>query len=68
MTKFRTFVLGAFIVGSVLGTSSLAMAEDVADKQGFCKKQQGNSNCAGGSECSTRGKQELPPGQAKKCD
>ncbi len=65
--KIRTFVLGAFIAGSVLGISPLALAEDIADKQGFCKTQQGNSNCAGGSECSTRGQQELPRGQAKKC-
>ena len=50
-----------------LGTSGGALAADVADKQGFCKKQQGSSNCAGGSECSTRGQQELPRGQARKC-
>ena len=68
MTKIRMFVLGMFIAGSVVGTSSLAYAEDIADKQGFCKTQQGNSRCAGGSECSTRGQQELPRGQAKKCD
>ena len=62
----KTFV-GFAAATMMLASSGLAVAEDVGDKQGWCKKQQGNSNCAGQSECSTRGQQEMPKGQAKKC-
>jgi hypothetical protein len=41
-------------------------ARDVADKQGFCKKQ-GPSSCAGASECSGGHVALLPVGQQKKC-
>ena len=43
-----------------------ASARDVADKQGFCKKQ-GPSSCAGASECSGGHIDLLPVGQQKKC-
>jgi hypothetical protein len=62
----RKAIVGLFAAAMLLGGPTSAWAADVADDQGFCKKQ-GASSCAGGSECSTAGKQELPKGQAKKC-
>lgn len=62
----RAFVSIAAAATLVIG-GGMAMAGNVGDDQGWCKKQQGNSNCAGGSECSTRGREEAPRGQAKKC-
>ena len=62
----KTFV-GLAAAMMMIAGSGLASAADIADNQGWCKKQQGNSGCAGGSECSTRGQQEAPKGQAKKC-
>lgn len=56
----------ALIAAVTLALPSTALAANVADKQGFCKKQ-GSSSCAGGSECSTAGRKELPKGQAAKC-
>ena len=65
--RFRKSVIGAAAGLMMLATTGAALAEDVGDNQGWCKKQQGNSSCAGQSECSTRGRQEAPRGQAKKC-
>lgn len=63
----RKSLVGVAAVALLMVGSGTAMAGDVGDDQGWCKKQQGNSRCAGGSECSTRGRQEAPSGQAKKC-
>ena len=49
-----------------IGLTGSAHGADVADNQGFCKKQ-GSSSCAGGSECSTAHISALPAGQQKKC-
>ena len=57
-------VAGAMALG-VLGLDP-ASARNVADDQGFCKKQ-GPSSCAGGSECSGGHILDLPRGIAKKC-
>lgn len=65
--RFRRTLIGVSAAVMMLATSGAALAEDVGDNQGWCKKQQGNSSCAGQSECSTRGRQEAPRGQAKKC-
>ena len=65
--RFRKTLIGVSAAAMMLATAGTALAEDVGDNQGWCKKQQGNSNCAGQSECSTRGRQEAPRGQAKKC-
>ena len=51
---------------AILALPGVASAASVADNQGFCKKQ-GPSSCAGGSECSTAHRSNLPAGQAKKC-
>ena len=64
--RFRKTIVGLSL-GLVVALSGVAHAADIADKQGWCKKQQGNSGCAGGSECSTRGRELAPNGQAKKC-
>lgn len=56
----------AALAAVVMAVPGVATAADVADNQGFCKKQ-GSSSCAGGSECSTRHRAALPGGQAKKC-
>ncbi|MDQ3939888.1 MAG: hypothetical protein M3238_00875 [Actinomycetota bacterium] len=60
----KVIVAAVFVL--TLGTTGAAFAADVADNQGFCKKQ-GSSSCAGGSECSTAHQSRLPRGQAKKC-
>ena len=60
----KAVVTAVFVL--TLGTTGAAFGADVADKQGFCKKQ-GPSSCAGGSECSTAHRSLLPNGQAKKC-
>jgi hypothetical protein len=67
MRKVR-ITIGALATAGALawplvGTASAA---DVADNQGFCKKQ-GPSACAGQSECSTAHDDALPAGQRKKC-
>ena len=67
LMKFRKTLVGMAVSVMVLATSGVALAGDVGDNQGWCKKQQGSSSCNGGSECSTRGQQEAPRGQAKKC-
>ena len=51
---------------AVMALPGVASAASVADNQGFCKKQ-GQSSCAGGSECSTAHREALPNVQAKKC-
>lgn len=56
----------AVTAAALMALSGVAGAASVADKQGFCKKQ-GPSSCAGGSECSTAHRRNLPAGQAKKC-
>ncbi len=65
--KVKSALAGLFAAGMLVASSGVAIAEDVGDKQGWCKKQQGNSRCSGQSECSTRGRQEAPKGQAKTC-
>ena len=65
--KVRKTLIGLAVAALVAATSGTALAEDIGDKQGWCKKQQGNSRCNGGSECSTRGQEEAPKGQARKC-
>ena len=65
--RFRKAFVGVAAASMLLIGSGVSMAGDVGDNQGWCKKQQGNSNCAGGSECSTRGREEAPKGQSKKC-
>ena len=61
----RKAIISVVAVG-VMALSGVAGAASVADNQGFCKKQ-GPSSCAGGSECSTAHRDDLPNGQSKKC-
>ncbi len=65
--KLKSTIASLFAAAMLIATSGVALAEDVGDNQGWCKKQQGNSRCSGQSECSTRGREEAPRGQAKKC-
>ena len=65
--RARKSFIGIAAATMIMATSGIAFAGDVGDNQGWCKKQQGNSGCAGQSECSTRGREEAPAGQAKKC-
>lgn len=65
--RARKSFIGFAAATMIMATSGVALAGDVGDKQGWCKKQQGNSSCSGQSECSTRGREEAPRGQAKKC-
>jgi hypothetical protein len=67
MRRVRLAV-GSFAVAGALAwpLSGAAFGADVADQQGFCKKQ-GPSACAGQSECSTAHQEALPAGQQKKC-
>jgi hypothetical protein len=60
--------MAAFATTAILAwpLAAGAGAADVADNQGFCKRQ-GSSSCAGGSECSTAHIGDLPAGQQKKC-
>ena len=60
----RAFV--AVAATALMALSGVASAASVADNQCYCKKQ-GSSSCAGGSECSTAHRKDLPNGQAKKC-
>ena len=64
--RFRKTLVGLSL-GLVVLLTGVAEAASVGDKQGWCKKQQGSSSCAGGSECSTTGRELAPNGQAKKC-
>ena len=67
MTRVRVTV-GALAVAGALAwpLAGTALGADVADNQGFCKKQ-GSSACAGQSECAGPHQEALPAGQAKKC-
>ena len=65
--RARKTIVGGFAALMLLATSGIATAGDVGDNQGWCKKQQGSSGCAGQSECSTAGRELAPSGQAKKC-
>lgn len=62
----RRTIVASLAAMMLLGSSAVASAEDIGDKQGWCKKQ-GPSSCAGQSECSTRHREDAPKGQAKKC-
>jgi hypothetical protein len=62
----KRFVAASIVAASVAVFALPAGAADVADTQGFCKKQ-GSSSCAGQSECSTAHQPALPAGQQKKC-
>jgi len=67
MRKIRITVGSLAVAGALAWPLAMgAGAADVADDQGFCKRQ-GPSDCAGQSECSTAHLQALPPGQQKKC-
>jgi hypothetical protein len=67
MQRLRATIAGLTVAAFIVGTAGVASARgDVADKQGYCKKQ-GSSACAGQSECSTNHQEDLPPGQRKRC-
>jgi hypothetical protein len=67
MTKVRLAVGSLAVAGALAWPlAGAALGADVADNQGFCKKQ-GSSACAGQSECSTAHQEALPAGQQKKC-
>jgi hypothetical protein len=65
--RFRKTFVSFAVAAMIASTAGWAVAEDIGDKQGWCKKQQGSSSCSGQSECSTRGREEAPKGQARKC-
>jgi hypothetical protein len=62
----KRLIAASIVAASVAVFALPASATDVADNQGFCKKQ-GASSCAGQSECSTAHEALLPPGQQNKC-
>jgi hypothetical protein len=65
-TRLRRGVTAAAALAALALSPAAAYADDVADDQGFCKKQ-GSSRCAGQSECSTAKRTRLPGGFEKRC-